>query len=405
MSNVNDPRSHAPDLEPPLEAAVWSVLREPLDADAIARVIARAEAALPNVSPESDMPTPARSTRLPNPFLSRSLIMKSLSTVAAVIVVVGATFMLQPTSNAFGDVIKQLRSARSMTYVTRAYFEGKTEPIESKVSIAEDGRQRNEQKDGSATIIDASSQLRLTLINSSKMAIVPEFDKSRPNAAQNPHTVWLQSLKAHGEKPDKQLGKKTLDGRVVEGFVAKQGTFEFEVWVDPQTKALVQVEYETPVKGSTITRIVMTDFKFDVTLDESLFSFEVPQDYRVMKLPALPKAINGEESIVEALRGFTKRSGGKFPNSITEWGEWAALVASENTNGKLNDESLALLSRLGSIPAFLQGFAKADYEYLGKGKSLEDKRCIVFWHRTAEGKLRAIYNDLSVAEVEKKDLP
>ena len=47
MSKTNDPQGHAPQLEPQLEAAVWSVLSEPVAADAVARVKARAAALRP----------------------------------------------------------------------------------------------------------------------------------------------------------------------------------------------------------------------------------------------------------------------------------------------------------------------------------------------------------------------
>lgn len=402
MSQPSNPHGHAPDLEPPLEAAVWSVLREPLDADAIARVTARAEAVFPDDLPEP----PARSTRPLNLFLSRSLILKSLSAVAAVIVVVGATFLLQPTSSAFGEVIRQLRSTRSLSYVTRIYIEGSTKPIESKVQIAKDGRQRQEMAGGTVTIMDASSQIRLTLLKDSKRALVPApTEQPATRLVKNGQLTWLEDLKAHGEKPDEKLGQKMLEGRTVDGFVARQGKFAYTIWIDPQTKELVQVEHEMFVKGSTITKIVMTGFRFDEPLDESLFSFEIPEGYQRHQQPALPKAVSGEHSIVEALRGFTQRSKGKFPKSITEWGEWAVLFSGDNQNGDLSEESAAVMGHLGGALPFLLNLPKDDYQYVGNGKSVTDKRCIVFWYKTAEGTLRAIFNDLSVADVEKQDLP
>jgi hypothetical protein len=45
-----------------------------------------------------------------------------------------------------------------------------------------------------------------------------------------------------------------------------------------------------------------------------------------------------------------------------------------------------------------------DYEYLGAGKSTSDGRTIVFWHRTKDGEIRAIFNDLTVSVVEEQDL-
>ena len=49
--------------------------------------------------------------------------------------------------------------------------------------------------------------------------------------------------------------------------------------------------------------------------------------------------------------------------------------------------------------------SKEDYEYLGAGKSIDDDRSIVFWHRTEDGTLRAVYSDLTVAEIQENELP
>jgi outer membrane lipoprotein-sorting protein len=421
MSRTNNPRDHAPELEPQLEAAVWSVLSEPLDAEAIARVEARAAAIRAERSPESAILPPGvssspitssvheldqtYSTQSPVPFLSRSLMMKCLSTVAGIVIVVGATFLLQSTPSAFGEVIKQLRAARSYTYVTRLYTEGNAKPIETKVMVAEDGRQRHEFAGETVSIMDSSSRIRLTLIQGSKTALVYEAGQPQTGGPKNDQLAWLENLKAHGDKPDEQLGKKMLDGRSVEGFVAKQGQYAYTVWIDTKTKELVQVEHGMFVKGSSITKVVMTDFRFNEALDESLFSFEVPKGYETRKQRPVPNVAGGEKSIVEALRGYTKRSAGKFPKSISEWGEWAVLFSTGSKDGQPSEETTEIMTHLGSILPFLVARSKDDYQYLGAGKSLDDKRCIVFWYRNKDATLRAIYNDLSVADVQEKDLP
>ena len=331
--------------------------------------------------------------------------MKCLSTVAGIVIVVGTTFMLQSTPSAFGEVIKQLRTARSYTYVSRIYTEGNAKPIETKVMVAEDGRQRNELSGDTVSIMDSSSRARLTLIKGSKRALVHEVGERQPDGPKNGQLAWLENLKAHGDKPDEQLGKKMLDGRSVEGFVAKQGQYAYTVWIDTKTRELVQVEHEMFVKGSSITKVVMTDFRFNEALDESLFSFDVPEGYAIQKLLPIPKVAGGEKSIVEALRGYTMRSAGKFPKSISEWGEWAVLFSTGSKDGQPSEETTEVMAHLGSILPFLMAQPKDDYQYLGAGKSVDDKRCIVFWYRNKDATLRAIYNDLSVADVQEKDLP
>jgi hypothetical protein len=291
--------------------------------------------------------------------------------------------------------------------VTQLYSEGSAKPTETKTMVAEDGRQRTELAGDTISIMDSSSRIRLTLIKGSKTALVPDLGRQETAGPRSNQLAWLDNLKAHGDKPDERLGNKMLGQRSVEGFVARQAQYAYTVWVDTKTKELVQVEHEMFVKGTSITKVVMTDFRFNEPLDESLFSFDVPAGYKTQQQLPSPKVAGGEKSIVEALRGFTKRSGGKFPKSITEWGEWAVLFStgSDVKDGQPGKDTSETMAHLGSILPFLVARSKDSYQYLGAGKSLDDEPSIVFWYRNDAGKLRAIYNDLSVADVEEKDLP
>lgn len=103
-----------------------------------------------------------------------------------------------------------------------------------------------------------------------------------------------------------------------------------------------------------------------------------------------------------ALRGYTKIADGRFPKSIVNWGEWTVLLSQSDLPP---EEQRAISGRLGGILPFLTNRSTDDYEYLGAGKSTADERTIVFWYRTEKGALRAVYNDLTVAEIEEKDLP
>ena len=112
--------------------------------------------------------------------------------------------------------------------------------------------------------------------------------------------------------------------------------------------------------------------------------------------------LSGEESIIEALRGFTKLADGKFPKSLVDWGEWSVFLSQSGTS---QVETAAIAARLGTILPFLLTMSKDDYQYLGAGKTISDDRTIVFWHRTDDRQIRAIYNDLTVAVVKETDLP
>lgn len=391
MTIHNRPFVPSPELDPQLESAVWAVLSEPIDMNAVERVKNNAERLVDSHQ---------RVRRSMSSLMPRRRILALASLAAGILLVIGATLLLPSSSTAFAQVIEQLKSAGAFRYTTLLYTDQQEKPIEAQVMVADNGRERNESS-GTVSLMDSNGQLRLSLIEATKTAIVSQA-KDVPHVPAQRQLVWLERLKAHGTKPDRELGAKTLDGRTVEGFVAKQGRHEFTIWVDAKTNDLVQIESDGMIEGSPIRKVVMKDFRFNQTFEESLFSFEVPSGYKVLESRPAPELLSGEESIIEALRGFTKIAEGEFPKSLADWGEWAVFLSK---SGAPQDETAATMSRLGSITPFLFSMSKDDYQYLGAGKSTADARTIVFWHRTDDGQVRAIYNDFSVAVINEADLP
>ncbi len=392
MTDNNRHFVHAPDLDPQLESAVWSVLSEPIDMDAVERVRARAE----GLSGNSDQ----RVRRTISPPFHRRRILTLTSLAAAVLLVIGATMLLPSSSTAFTQVIEQLKSAGAFRFTRLIHTERQKKPIEVQVMVAGNGRERSESS-GTISVMGSDGQLRMTLIEATKSAIVVK-PADMPHDPALSQLAWLEQLKSHSAKPDRKLGDKTLDGRSVEGFVAIQGKHEFTIWVDSTTNDLVQIEHDGMVEGSPVRKVVMKDFRFNQTFDDSLFSYEVPNGYKTRELPPSPRLLSGEESIIEALRGFTKLADGKFPKSLANWGEWAVLISQ---SGASQEETAPIMARLGSITPFLFSMSKDDYQYLGAGKTIRDDRTIVFWHRTDDRQIRAIYNDLTVAVIAETDLP
>jgi len=305
-------------------------------------------------------------------------------------------------SSAFGQALKQVREARSISFTeVLAQKDGK-EPIRVKKWIAADGRMRNELQNVT-TIFDAAGNMRITLIEGTKTALV--MKQTKLEGAGRGVLAWLEALKKLGDKPDKELGQRVVDGKKQSGFVAAQGNMTFTIWVDDATKQLVSVEYDSPISGTAYQHVSMIEFRFDEKLDESLFSFAVPKGYAERQQPDVPSVPGGEASVIEALRGWTKRDGGKFPPSLADWGPWAVLFSKDSRDGKLDAEATRVLAHLGAITPFLISMTKDSYAYLGDGKTVAQKEEIVFWYKKPDGAYRAIYGDLSVKDIKAEDLP
>jgi outer membrane lipoprotein-sorting protein len=405
MNEQSRDRSENEMSEELLEQALASIQRQAAPAGPPPRLVADTLAAL------QDFERP-----LPRflPFVFRTKIMKFTATAAALLLTASIAILLIPAmkspSSAFGQVIKQVRAARSMSYTQLIKVDGNEQLITTKNFIAEDGRRRTEQPGagGLTTIFDTNGFIRLTLIEPTKTALVREAREERAVNAGQMFLEWLQALKKLGDKPDKELGQKELDGRRVTGFIATQGNFTFTMWVDSATGELVRIEHDLPVNDNS-AHITMTDFRFNESLDESLFSFAVPAGYKVHQSTGAPSlrdvTIDGETNVIEALRGYAKRDAGKFPPSLTDWGPWAVLFSKDNQGGTPDPEATRVMGHLGAMLPFLTPMPKEDYAYLGKGKSVDDKDAIIFWYRKPDDTIRAIYGDLSVKDIAAEELP
>jgi outer membrane lipoprotein-sorting protein len=391
-----DGQSHPHDeLPKPFRRAVEEILAEPVPQVNLARIRSR-------------LPLPAQACDVRR-FRPVRIAPWALAGLAAAVVVVLALRWVQ-SSNAWAQAVKQVREARSMSYSELITLEGQEQPARTRVFIAEDGRKRSElllgarKSGGVVTIFDAADKIRITLIEDSKLALVQDQGKEEPGeTAGRGFRAWLQTLKKLGDKPDKELGQKELEGKRATGFVATQGNLTFTMWVDNATGKPVRIEYDSPLNGPA-PHVVMSDFRFGKKLDESLFSFAVPAGYKVQQQPAVAAVPGGEASVIEALRGYTKRAGGKFPSSLTNWGPWCVLF-SKDSGGTLDPETTRVMGHLGAILPFLVSMPKSDYAYLGEGKTVDQKDAVVFWHKRPDGTYRAIYGDLSVKDITAENLP
>lgn len=324
--------------------------------------------------------------------------MQVASLAAGILLVLGATMMFPSSSSAFAQAIEKLKNAGAFRYKELVYLTTQEKPVEIQVEVADDGRERKSML-GVVSIHDSTGQLRLSLSEATKTATVHVPMEGIPVEPER-KIKWLESLKSYGKKPDKELGSMKIDGRDCLGFEVKPvPSAVYAVWVDAKTSDLVQVEFTGMPKGSSVTKSVMKDFEFNINFDPMLFSYDAPPGYQSLTAAKLPELLPFEESLVEALKGYTELSGGKFPNSITDEAEWMTILSKDGI------PRITLAARLGTLTPYLTGMSHDDYDYTGAGKVVNGERSIVFWYRNPEKQLRAVYSDFTVATIAETDVP
>ncbi|MBN1765898.1 MAG: hypothetical protein JW860_11615, partial [Sedimentisphaerales bacterium] len=177
------------------------------------------------------------------------------------------------------------------------------------------------------------------------------------------------------------------------------------IWADPRTALPIRIEQKQPG-----LEIVCKNFEFDVELDESLFSMEVPEGY-TMQQSQLDLTGSSEEQFIEYLRIFADIvCDGRFPPNvdIATVQRMALQIGQKLDALDLTEpEKMELGMQFAQGLLFLRFFkGEGSWHYAGDGVELGDSQTPIFWYRP-EGSdhYRIIYGDLTVDEVLPEDIP
>lgn len=449
------------------------------DDEVLARLVR--EAGDPNVAPDPQYAKTLRATILDRlgqaeievadvvPIaVERTRHMKRLAkfAVAATILVALGTLMFWTTfgssSNlAFADVAKALENLRSATYdftmEMKNSVNGTTTTVNSKGFFLAPSLERVEMsmsmgsaKDavGSIMILDCLAAKGITLMPEQKLALkinISTTEKSTGGTASMFETVrrFIREENTGSSEKIEPLGKKEIEGREVVGFRTRNNMADMAFWADPQTARLVRVDIDMLSAGG---RGVMTNFRYDMELDPSLFSLEAPTGYTVQtQTVTLPV----EEDLINFLRLVAEHNAGTFPTTIAMNNK--VFMQAMQAEVKLVSERLLKTPAAQELMAEIksqygedqEGFRKAwmkawmemsgpttqkisqkymwgvmfymklqpenDSHYTGKDVKLGAPDRPILWYKpTGSDSYRVIYADLSVKEMtpdEVKKLP
>jgi outer membrane lipoprotein-sorting protein len=341
------------------------------------------------------------------------IIMKSPVTkiaAAAVIIVsvaAGIHFLGVPTEGlAWADVVEPILTARTMVF----NVEGENVPTTRLMNM---GTQRfrgevlsSDGKTVQVIIFDYDASRMLTLIPNEKKAIVIDL-KDLPEEPENVLEEMRNAVTEIQNDPDvsvEPLGEKEVDGRIAKGFRATGPDGEWTIWADPQTALPIRMEQQW---GQM--EFVYTDFQFDVELDESLFSMEIPEGYSELPGGELPVESSTEQDLVETLRIWAEVILDRvFPEDFSGQVYLDDCKKNRKKFAKLTQEQRVELGlKMGPGFVFVQ-FLKAenDWHYVGKDVKVGDGESPVCWYRPDGSETyRVIYGDLSVKDIAPENLP
>ncbi len=356
-------------------------------------------------------------TRQPKRYVLGEYIVKSgISKLAAAVVIIIAVllgmshFGGRGAGVVFASVVEQLHNAGTMTYsvVTQTSVESMP-TLRIEMAFKEPGHVRTTTPDGYINVIDWTQNKGISIWPIRKQYIDFEASNYQHDPAKGAFAV-VERLRSLPCQADEVLGEKEIDGRVLQGFRVIEESVTNTVWVDPQTRQLVRVEME--YADAPGMNIIMTDFQFNVELDDSLFDLTPPEGYTPLEVQADVSTVT-EQDLIDYLKMWsTWTKDGTFPPTFNPV-DLPKVTAEMIKQGKFGDGETSEQQRQAEAMQMYRGImfvaqlpADSNWRYAGENVSYGDADTPVFWYRpTGSETYRVIYGDLAVEEVLPENLP
>lgn len=246
---------------------------------------------------------------------------------AALIGIYYITGSLDGSSVAFAKVIKQIQNSK-YTFDLTVTSDNDISP-DLAVMVSEPGQIRIDSKIGLgdvSSIINLQNRKTFLLLHQFKTA---QFLEDVANEKENeefqsvPFFVLaakpVTNLWNLVDGTEKNLGKKEMNGRKVQGFEVQQKIKDIistiTIWVDIETGNLLLVEinshFEKDNSPPEDVQWTLTNFNFDVQLDDDLFKMELPAGYTLAYNKTLQEIVTPAEKVSDQVE--------QIKNMLSAW--------------------------------------------------------------------------------------
>ncbi len=338
----------------------------------------------------------------------RRLIMKSsvtrIAVAAAVLIAaaLGVNYMMAP-SVTFADVIEPILNARTLI-LDMLVGDEETSPLMHEIVVGSRIRRTLSNMEHVTQIIDLESAKMLALDDKEKTAVYVDIQGPLVEGSRI-YVEFLQKVVVKLQDNYEELGEQEIDGQKVIGFAARgPNNEEVKIWADPKTALPIRVELRI---GQFFA--IMKNFQFDVPIEDSLISMDVPPGYALHQTE-FDLTGSTEQDFIEGLRIWTRIHDGRFPEALsTEIIMKQVPMFSEKLD-QLNlpeEETGRMMMTFVRGTLFLQILERqSSFQYAGHGVKLGEADTSIFWYQPEGSETwRVIYGDLSVKDVASENLP
>lgn len=329
----------------------------------------------------------------------------AVAAVVVVAVLLGLRFV-GGTSVTFAQVIEPILNASSAAFDIIVGAEEPNTPVIRDMVKGSRIRRTLSNVPGNVSIIDLENKRILNLTEEKKEAAYIDL-KGLPEIP-NYLELLKNSLVRLQDSPHfvtEDLGTREIDGRQAVGFLAKHPKAEITLWADAETGLPVRIESK---EGQL--NVICKNMQFDAPMDESLFSMDVPEGYKLRQME-IDLNSGTEEAFIAGLRFLAEKiNDGVFPDGVAvdDFLKQVPALSKKTEAMNLSDEEeLAMGKTIQQFLLFTRFFkGEGKWYYRGQGVKLGDADKAIFWYRPKDSKTyRVIYGDLRVEDVAPENLP
>jgi len=339
----------------------------------------------------------------------------ALAIIGAVLAITSGGFH---PAKAYAQAVGQMRKARTMTYTMNLPQSGIMRmPQRMEVCFKEPGliRQTLIQQTWLAgimqtvAIVDLTQKKGIVLTSQTKECIELDLSQMPPDKTQ---VNILDEMRKMPTRATEVLGQRALDGRTVQDYRVTTAGLDTIVSVDVQTGNIARMESKLLNAPGMI--MVMSDFRFDVELDDSLFDLTPPEGYRKAPVP-VNVANPTEDDLIHFLRWWAEHNlATAFPPTLHPTELQAKLVEMMKSGELVGDKETTSTERLvqeslrmtQGIMFLMRMAPENDWHYAGQNVKMGETDKAIFWYKpTGKPTYRVIYGDLTVRDVAAGDLP
>jgi len=334
--------------------------------------------------------------------------------VMLVALVMGLNLWDRGPNRVYAAAIEQIRQAQTMTYTILMPMAGLPDQ-RIEVFNKEPGFLRQAYGSGIYSVIDMNGKKGITVTPALKQYI--DIDLTAVSN-KTPSINLIDEMRKLPARAEKVLESREMDKHIVQGFQVTELGLKKSIWVDVESGDLVRIEGE--FVNAPGMNVDMSDFKFNVELDDSLFSLTPPEGYTRMSFQPTAEE-PGEEHLIFLLRHWAAHIQDEtFPPSLNpmEMSKIALEMAKSGQfkkDDKLESETAEAQNQklLQDTMKMTRGYMfvmqlkpESDWRYVGKGVKMGAADTPIFsWKPTGSETYHVIYADLTTKNLKPEDLP